>query len=143
MIVPSEDVATRLARYFPDQPDRHSVGSISSDDCATPAAWQDNSRRRDRRDQCLEGLSGPSGLRARRCQKKAPNEFLVIGYTENDEPLMRTGKAFVTGKFGEDEVAGIACAGTASSGSLFLCLARDLVLHPDSCIKGEFTDYRV
>jgi GT2 family glycosyltransferase/glycosyltransferase involved in cell wall biosynthesis len=34
-----------------------------------------------------------------------PVEFVVIGYTEDDAPLLATGKVFITGRYGECEVA--------------------------------------
>ena len=36
-----------------------------------------------------------------------PLDFSVIGYTEDDDRLMETGHAFVTGEYREDEVAAI------------------------------------
>ncbi|HEY1313538.1 MAG TPA: glycosyltransferase, partial [Steroidobacteraceae bacterium] len=34
-----------------------------------------------------------------------PLEFIVIGYTQNDGPLLKTGNVFITGRFGDGEVA--------------------------------------
>jgi GT2 family glycosyltransferase len=36
-----------------------------------------------------------------------PLEFVVIGFTQNDAALTKTGKVFVTGRYDEDEVAGL------------------------------------
>ena len=35
--------------------------------------------------------------------RRLPIEFVVIGYTENDAPLLATGKVFVTGRYSETE----------------------------------------
>ena len=37
--------------------------------------------------------------------RRLPIEFVVIGYTENDAPLLATGKVFITGRYGETEAA--------------------------------------
>ena len=36
--------------------------------------------------------------------RRLPLEFVVIGFTQNDEPLLKTGKVFVTGRYTEVEV---------------------------------------
>jgi GT2 family glycosyltransferase len=36
-----------------------------------------------------------------------PLEFVVIGFTQNDAALTRTGKVFITGRYDEDEAAGL------------------------------------
>ncbi|MGO9636021.1 MAG: glycosyltransferase, partial [Steroidobacteraceae bacterium] len=35
--------------------------------------------------------------------RRLPLEFVVIGYTENDKPLLKTGKVFITGRYTEIE----------------------------------------
>jgi GT2 family glycosyltransferase len=35
--------------------------------------------------------------------RRLPLEFVVIGYTENDAPLLETGNVFITGRYGEGE----------------------------------------
>ena len=35
--------------------------------------------------------------------RRLPLEFVVIGYTENDKPLLKTGKVFITGRYSEIE----------------------------------------
>jgi glycosyltransferase involved in cell wall biosynthesis len=108
VIAPTNDVATRLARYFPEL--RQTV---------TP--WEQfpativplPPRGTTIRVAVIGAINASKGYRvllacARDAAKrKLDIEFLVIGYTENDEPLMRTGKAFVTGKFREDEVSAL------------------------------------
>ena len=41
--------------------------------------------------------------RAMRARRRLPLEFVVIGHTENDAPLLKTGKVFVTGPYSEGE----------------------------------------
>jgi len=36
-------------------------------------------------------------------ERRLPLEFIVIGYTENDAPLLKTGKVFITGRYTEAE----------------------------------------
>ncbi len=38
---------------------------------------------------------------------RRPLEFVVIGHTEADEPLLKTGKVFITGRYDESELAGL------------------------------------
>jgi GT2 family glycosyltransferase len=37
--------------------------------------------------------------------RQLPLEFIVIGYTQNDAPLLKIGNVFITGRFGDGEVA--------------------------------------
>lgn len=39
--------------------------------------------------------------------RRLPLEFVVFGYTKDDEALLRTEKAFVIGRYGETEIAGL------------------------------------
>jgi GT2 family glycosyltransferase len=102
---PSVDTANRLQRHFPDlqvfvQP--HAVPIAT--DAGPPRARETPVR------VALIGAIGEhKGYHvlldcARDAnQRGLPIEFLVIGYTENDAPLLETRKVFITGRYGEGE----------------------------------------
>ena len=105
VIAPTHDVAQRFMRYFPDvaiavQP----WEAIPARD--TPAR-PPNGNVRVALIGAINAAKGYEILLA--CAKNAadrnlPLEFVVIGYSEDDEALFETGKVFVTGKYEEDEV---------------------------------------
>jgi GT2 family glycosyltransferase len=106
VVAPSNDAATRLRNYFrgarievqahsePVVPDTPTV--LSS---AGPVL----------RIGLLGGIGTHKGYRillecARdACVRKLPLEFVVVGHTEGDAQLLKTGKVFVTGRYSEGE----------------------------------------
>lgn len=106
VVVPSHDVRTRLARYFPGLP-------------VQVTAWETPS-------QPLSRSSVPRGGRIRvavigaisiqkghqivlECAKNAVErdlalDFVVIGYTSDDASLLATGRVFVSGPYAESEI---------------------------------------
>ena len=108
VITPSNDVAKRLARYFPELKPRVVPWEAMVETTAPIMPHETIIRVA-----LIGAINASKGYGVLlECARDAAArnlgiEFLVIGYTENDEPLMQTGKAFVTGKYGEDEVAGL------------------------------------
>jgi GT2 family glycosyltransferase len=103
--VPCTDVATRLARYFPALKPRV-VPWEETPAAATPPALRPGPVRI-----ALIGAIGEhKGYRLlRECAADAaaralPLEFVVLGYSEDDQPLIDTGKVFVTGRYEEPEL---------------------------------------
>lgn len=106
VIVPSTDTATRLRKHF-------SALTVEVRPHTAPIE-RIQPPKRVQRDIVRVGLIGAIGghkgyrvlldcardARARRL----PIEFVVIGYTEDDKPLLATGKVFVTGRYSESEV---------------------------------------
>lgn len=107
VFVPSQDTAARLRRYFAGL--TFEVRPHSSPVAAAvriPLRLQAPVRI------ALIGAIGThKGYRVlRACARDArarrlPLEFVVIGYTENDAPLLATGKVFITGRYTDGEVA--------------------------------------
>ncbi len=103
---PSVDTADRLQRHFPGLP-------VFVEPHALPAAVTPRpSRDPDRalvRVALIGAIGEHKGYRvlldcARDAKARAlPMEFVVIGYTENDAPLLETGKVFITGRYSEGE----------------------------------------
>ncbi len=105
VIVPTRDAAQRLARYFPDL--RVKI---------TP--WESGievqTMARTPTDKVRVALIGAIGIHKgykllQDCAQDAaarnlPLEFIVLGYTENDEALIETGKVFVSGRYDEAEL---------------------------------------
>jgi GT2 family glycosyltransferase len=104
---PSTDTAARLRKYFPNldiEVRPHKVPQL-------PAPSVAASPRSDRlRVGLLGAIGGHKGYQvlldcARDAARRGlPLEFVVIGYTENDKPLLKTGNVFVTGRYSEVEV---------------------------------------
>jgi GT2 family glycosyltransferase len=104
---PSADTATRLQKYFP-------LLNIEVRPHNTPTRPPLPAVMPPRSDRLRVGLIGAIGghkgyrvlLDCARdaARRRLPLEFVVIGYTENDEPLLKTGKVFVTGRYAEIEV---------------------------------------
>lgn len=107
VVAPSADVALRLARYFPKltvqvealQPDSHfgpppeqgpKTGRVR---VALIGAIGDHKGY-----QVLLACAKDAALR------KLPLEFTVLGYTQDDEPLLKTGRVFITGAYVDVEV---------------------------------------
>jgi glycosyltransferase involved in cell wall biosynthesis len=97
-----------LKRYFPDlntiqTPWEEPVAQDASPGPATDVM----------RVALIGAINVPKGYRVLlECARDAlarnlPLEFVVIGYTEDDQALIKTGKVFVTGKYEEDELAEI------------------------------------
>jgi len=105
VIAPSYDTATRIKRHFPTT---HPVVRPPEEVGPLPeyrTAFSKVAR------VVLFGAIGPQKgyavlLECARdaARRRLPLEFVVIGYTDNDQRLMRTGKVFVTGAYGEEEV---------------------------------------
>jgi GT2 family glycosyltransferase len=106
VIAPSQDAAARIRRHFPGlapmvMPWEHIVHGTHT----VP--------RRDGSDRLRVAVIGAIGQHkgygillacARAAAKRnLPLEFIVIGYTENDDILLKTGHVFVTGPYIDDE----------------------------------------
>ena len=105
VIVPCEDVATRLKRYFPAIKPRISPWE------APPRAGMPPAPRAGIVRVALIGAIGEhKGYRLLRAcaedaaKRRLPLEFVVLGYSEDDQPLLDTGKVFVTGRYEEPEL---------------------------------------
>jgi GT2 family glycosyltransferase/glycosyltransferase involved in cell wall biosynthesis len=106
VIAPSADTSDRLRRYFPDvdiQVQPRAEPPLSSP--VEPRASRPQTR------VALIGAIGEhKGYQvvlecARDARRRGlPLEYVVIGYTPDDAPLVRTGKVFVTGPYAEGEV---------------------------------------
>jgi GT2 family glycosyltransferase len=107
VIAPSSDTAERMQKHFSDLAVDVRPHSAAIE-CATPP-------RRIKRETVRVGLIGAIGGHkgykylldcARDARsRRLPIEFVVIGYTEEDAPLLQTGKVFVTGRYSEGEVS--------------------------------------
>jgi GT2 family glycosyltransferase len=107
VVAPSADTALRLRRYFPNidiQPRPH----------APPLTPVSRIAAAPRAENIRVGLIGAIGkhkgynvlLACARdaLKRRLPLEFVVVGFTQNDAPLLKTGKVFVTGRYAEIEV---------------------------------------
>jgi GT2 family glycosyltransferase len=107
VVVPTQDVGTRLARYFPCiklqvTPWEEVAGAV----LAVPRRGSAGTTR--------VAVIGAIGIHKGyevllACARDAadrtlPLEFVVIGYSEDDERLFETGNVFVTGRYAEDEI---------------------------------------
>jgi hypothetical protein len=109
VIVPTRDVARRLARYFPR------LKPVVSPWEPEPIAARPPRREADAliRVAVLGAIGEHKGYaRLLDCARDArsrdlPLEFVVMGHTEDDHPLFETGRVFVTGRYEEDEVAAL------------------------------------
>ncbi len=112
---PSADTAARLKRYFPNldiivRPHAPLSNAAPPTLPGTRRPHGANSASRVRV-AVLGAIGSHKGYRILlQCARDAavrrlPLEFVVIGYTENDRPLLRTGKVEVTGRYVDDEVA--------------------------------------
>jgi GT2 family glycosyltransferase/glycosyltransferase involved in cell wall biosynthesis len=106
--VPSQDTKARLLRYFPDlNLDRSPWEELAKPNPPPPPMEGVT------RVALIGAINVPKGYRVLlacaqdAAKRNLPLEFVVIGYTEDDQPLIQTGKVFVTGKYEEAEVADI------------------------------------
>jgi GT2 family glycosyltransferase len=106
VISPSSDTATRLRRHFPDldvQVQPHAAPVVPS---PLPSR---TAKAKTFRVALIGAIGEHKGYRLLlQCARDArarrlPLEFIVIGYTENDAPLLKTGKVFITGRYTEAE----------------------------------------
>jgi hypothetical protein len=106
VIAPSSDAAQRLRGYIDDltvEVRPHTAASL-----AAPLARRP-SRHGALRVALLGAIGTHKGYRvllecARDAAARAlPIEFIVIGHTEHDAPLLATGKVFITGRYHEEE----------------------------------------
>lgn len=103
---PSADTAARLNRYFPAL--HIDVRPHSSPVTAPPQTAMPQRANRVRVG-LIGAIGGHKGYRvlldcARdAAARRLPLEFVVIGYTENDKPLLKTGKVSITGRYSEIE----------------------------------------
>jgi GT2 family glycosyltransferase len=103
---PSADTAARLNKYFPTL-------DIDVRPHAPPLTVLPQLAMPQRANRVRIGLIGAIGghkgyqvlLDCARdaATRRLPLEFVVIGYTENDKPLLKTGKVFITGRYSEIE----------------------------------------
>lgn len=105
---PSADTAMRLKRHFEGLAVEVLPHSVSFE----PVVRQRSREfRKQTRVALIGAIGGHKGYRvlldcARDARsRRLPIEFVVIGYTEDDEGLLATGKVFVTGRYGEGEVS--------------------------------------
>ena len=107
VIAPSTDTAHRLQRHFSDL-------HVEVRPHGAPAGRAAQTRRK-RREIVRVALIGAIGRHkgyevlahcARNARsRRLPIEFVVIGYTEDDAPLLAIGNVFITGRYGEAEVS--------------------------------------
>src|SRR5579862_569830 len=112
---PSIDTATRVRRYFPGldvrvRPHTPHTSSPYPTLAAAPDARPSPTGSRRLRVALIGAIGGHKGYRILlQCARDAaarhlPLEFVVIGYTENDRLLLRTGRVEVTGRYVDAEV---------------------------------------
>ncbi len=106
VVVPSDDVGTRLRRHFPVLAPRTVP---HEDDTAWPPLRQAQRDRGTVRVCVVGGIGLHKGYDiVLACARDAANrdldlEFVVVGNTTDDTRLMATGRVFVTGRFGSGE----------------------------------------
>jgi GT2 family glycosyltransferase len=109
VFAPSTDTANRLSGHFKGlevevRPHSEPIG-------AAIAPRPRSAQRETVRVALIGAIGGHKGYElllecARNARsRRLPLEFVVIGYTEVDEPLLKTGKVFVTGRYSEGEVS--------------------------------------
>ena len=108
-VAPSGDTARRFGRYFPDLA-RATVQPWAREVPVSPRAEVRRLGPRARTRVCVVGAIGVDKgydvlLAAARdaAQRRLPLEFVVVGYTCDDERLQATGRAWVTGEFAAAE----------------------------------------
>jgi GT2 family glycosyltransferase/glycosyltransferase involved in cell wall biosynthesis len=106
VIVPAEDVRTRLARYFCGLPMKVMAWEKPFEPVYRPAVVPGRVRVA-----VIGGISVPKGCQILlECARDAAErnldlEFVVIGFTCDDDPLLATGRVFITGPYAEEEVS--------------------------------------
>ena len=109
VIVPSNDVRIRLARYFPSLP----VKVMAWETPIEPVARSTVTPVGRVRVAVIGALSIPKGYQVLvQCARDAAErnldlDFVVIGYTCDDEPLLATGRVFITGPYAENEIGAL------------------------------------
>lgn len=109
VVAPSTDVRARLARYFPEI----EIDVESLEPKVTPPALPARSRQASVRVALVGAIGDHKGYRvlldcARdAARRRLPIDFVVIGYTADDERLLGTGKVFITGRYAEEEVGAL------------------------------------
>jgi GT2 family glycosyltransferase/glycosyltransferase involved in cell wall biosynthesis len=107
VIVPADDVRTRLARYFPNLP----VEVEAWEEAVEPVIRGPVVVSRPVRIAVIGAISVPKGYQILlNCAHDAAErgidlEFVVIGFTCDDEALLATGRVFITGPYAENEVS--------------------------------------
>lgn len=110
--VPSRDAQARLRRYFEDLDSHVEPRPTPSRGAWLPALQPADppSAARTIRVALIGAIGQHKGYRVLwRCARQArarrlPLEFTVIGYTEDDDPLLATGRVFITGRYSEEEL---------------------------------------
>jgi GT2 family glycosyltransferase/glycosyltransferase involved in cell wall biosynthesis len=106
VICPSADAAARLRRHFPGLDVRVQPHAAPVVPVPLPARTP---RAKTFRVALIGAIGEHKGYRlllqcARDArERRLPLEFVVIGYSENDAPLLKTGKVFITGRYTEAE----------------------------------------
>jgi GT2 family glycosyltransferase/glycosyltransferase involved in cell wall biosynthesis len=107
--VPCDDVRTRLARYFPGTPMKVSGWEMPIQPVFRLAAKVAGRIRV----AVIGAISISKGYRVLlQCARDAADraldlEFVLIGFAEDDEALLATGRVFITGPYAENEVAAL------------------------------------
>jgi GT2 family glycosyltransferase/glycosyltransferase involved in cell wall biosynthesis len=111
VVVPSNDVRMRLTKYFPARPVEvtswEALGAIPSHE--RPAASAATSLKV----AIIGAISVAKGFRVvlecalNAAERRLDIEFIVIGFTCDDEALLATGCVFITGPYSDDEVAAL------------------------------------
>ncbi len=107
VFAPSADTAARLRKYFEDL--EVQVRPHAAMLPAAPLPRREAAEQTPVRVALIGGIGEHKGYRvalecARDAQRRRlPLEFVVIGYTQDDAALMKTGKVFITGHYGEVE----------------------------------------
>ena len=105
VIAPSADTAARMRRYFGDlkvQVQPHTLPAV-------PTPRSSRAAGKMIRIALIGAIGEHKGYRflldcARDARaRRLPIEFVVIGYTQDDAALLKTGKVFITGRYGEAE----------------------------------------
>ncbi len=105
VVVPSRDAATRLRKYFSITPEVRPLASPEDRVGAVPPP----TGRKTVRVAVIGAIGAHKGYRVLlNCARDArtrrlPLEFVVIGYTEQNEALRATGNVFITGRYDEGE----------------------------------------
>ncbi|MGA2189915.1 MAG: glycosyltransferase [Steroidobacteraceae bacterium] len=105
VFAPSADTATRFAKYFSTPIAVRPHGAPIAPPAAVPRPKQNPVLRI----AVIGAIGEHKGYRVLlNCARDAKRrglalEFVVIGYTENDRPLLATGKVFITGRYSEGE----------------------------------------
>jgi GT2 family glycosyltransferase/glycosyltransferase involved in cell wall biosynthesis len=107
VVAPSRDVAERLKRYFPAV----AVDVTPWEPASAPVRRARPPARAGVKVAVIGAIGDHKGYEVLLdCARDAadrglPIEFVVIGYSRDDAPLLATGKVFITGRYQEDEIA--------------------------------------